>query len=199
MEFEDLAKKIIYLKDQDLKLRDELIQKGQLSKGYHPEMEKVHIRNAETLDDIIDKIGYPSIQKVGKEANGAAWLIIQHAISKPSFMKRCLALLEIEVATNHHDPIQLAYLSDRIAVFEDKLQLYGTQFDWDEHGDLNPQAYDDITMVNQRRKLIGLNTLEEQINIMRTRAEKEKESCPPDLLKRNADMKKWKKEVGWIK
>jgi len=44
----------------------------------------------------------------------------------------------------------------------------GTQFDWYENGNLAPNLFDNLTKVNIRRQLIGLKSLEEQINIMQT-------------------------------
>ncbi|MEP4757401.1 MAG: DUF6624 domain-containing protein, partial [Nonlabens ulvanivorans] len=188
----------IQYKDADLPLRDELIQKGQLSNGYDTDMEQLHIKNAEQLDEIIKLIGYPTIEKVGQEASEAAWLIIQHAISKPDFMKKCVQLLE---HTDHNDTVKLnlAYLTDRIAVFEEKQQLYGTQFDWDANGELSPQAYDDLNKVNERRKALDLPTLEEQTQMIRQRAKEEKQSTPTNLEKRKKEIRAWKKKVGWIK
>ena len=82
-------------------------------------------------------------------------------------------------------------------MFEDKPQLYGTQFDWDENGELSPNFFDDLTQVDQRRKSIGLNTLEEQTAIMRRRAKDENHSPPADFEKRKQEIEKWKKRVGW--
>ncbi|MEH6308745.1 DUF6624 domain-containing protein [Olivibacter sp. CPCC 100613] len=199
MDFKNVAEKIIELKNDDLKLRSRLIQGGQLGDEYNEEMEKIHNRNAKILSKVIDTIGYPTIDKVGTEASEAAWLIIQHAIGQPNFMKKCAKLLENAVIEKKADPINLAYLTDRIAVFERKEQLYGTQFDWDENGKLSPNPIDDLTKVNQRRKSIGLNTLEEQTVIIRHQAERENQSPPKDLEKRKQVMEKWKKKVGWIK
>ncbi|MEL6867452.1 MAG: DUF6624 domain-containing protein [Bacteroidota bacterium] len=198
MDYPLIAQKIIQLKTADLQLRDQLIQSGQLGKGYNKEMEALHNHNAQALDQIISKIGYPSIDKVGKEASEAAWLVIQHAISQPSFMKKCAYLLEQAIQENKANPIDLAYLSDRIAVFEGKHQRYGTHFDWDEQGKLSPQAYDDLEKVNQRRKALGLNTLEEQTAIIRQQAKKEKQSPPSNLKKRREEIDKWRKKVGWV-
>jgi hypothetical protein len=161
-------------------------------------MAELHNRNAEILSGIIEKIGYPTADKVGQEAGEAAWLIIQHSIGKPKFMKRCAQLLEslIEEDIKYHR--YYAYLTDRIAVFENHPQLYGTQFDWDENGELNPNPYDDLTSVNRRRKVIGLNTLEEQTKNMRTNVETENQAPPPDLKKRAKEMEIWKSKTGWI-
>lgn len=199
MDYKSIAKKIIDLKNADLELRDKLVKSGQLSEGYNEEMKELHNRNAKTLNDIIDTIGYPTIDKVGKEANEATWLVIQHSIGQPVFMKKCAELLESAVSENKADPKYLAYLTDRIAVFEDKPQLYGTQFDWDEYGNLSPNLFDHVAKVNERRKAIGLNTLEEQTEIIRKQVKNENQSPPADFEKRKKEIEEWKKTVGWIK
>ena len=198
MDYKSIAKRIIELKNADFKLRDKLIQKGQLGNGYNEEMEKLHNKNTKTLDKIIDKIGYPTIEKVGKEACGAAWFVIQHSIGNPPFMRKCVQLLESVVTENKADPKNLAYLTDRIAAFEGKPQHYGTQFDWDENGQLSPTVFDNLTKVNQRRKSVGLNTLEEQIAMMRKQVKDENHSPPKDLEKNKQDIENWRKKVGWI-
>ncbi len=198
MDYTNISKKIIELKNADLKLRDRLIQNGQLENGYNEEMEQLHTQNAEVLQTIMNKIGYPTIEKVGKEANNAAWLIIQHSISKPDFMKKSLELLEIAASTHKVNPKHLAYLTDRIAVLEGNPQSYGTQFDWNENGELSPNLYDDLAKVNQRRKSIGLNTLEEQTVLMQKQAKNEKQFPPINFEKRKQDMNQWRKKVGWI-
>ncbi|RZL32073.1 MAG: hypothetical protein EOO96_14895 [Pedobacter sp.] len=199
MDYKNIAKKIIELKDADLTLREKLLQSGKLSEGYNEEMKDLHNKNAKILNDIINTIGYPTIDKVGKEANEATWLVIQHSIGQPLFMKNCARLLEIAVSENKADPKNLAYLTDRIAVFEDKPQLYGTQFDWDESGNLSPNLFDDLTKVNERRKSIGLNILEEQTEIMRRRAINENQSPPKELERRKQEFDQWRKNVGWTK
>jgi len=180
-------------------LRDKLVQSGQLSEGYNEEMKELHNRNAKILSDIIDTIGYPTIDKVGQEANEAAWLVIQHSIGQPEFMKKCAKLLEKAVSENKANPKSLAYLTDRIAVLEGKPQLYGTQFDWDKNGNLSPNLFDDLNKVNKRRKSIGLNTLEEQTEIIRRQAKNENQSPPTDIENRKQEIEEWKRNVGWTK
>lgn len=199
MEYTKFAKEIIELQNADLALRDELIRSGRLFNGYDPEMEALHNKHAEILNDIIDKIGYPTVDKVGKEANEAAWLVIQHSIGQPAFMKKCAVLLEKAVEENQADAKQLAYLTDRIASFEGRPQLYGTQFDWDAGGEMNPYLFDDLEKVNQRRKAIGLNSLEEQTEIIRKQINAESERPPTDMKERNKQADEWRKKVGWIK
>ncbi len=199
MNYNDIAEKIIELKNRDLELRTNLIKKGELGNAYNPEMKKLHNKNATILNEIIDEIGYPTIKKVGEDANNAAWLVIQHSIEQPDFMKKCAKLMEAEVDENIRCRRHLAYLMDRIAVLEGRPQLYGTQFDWDENGELSPNEITDTIGVDKRRKLIGLNSLEEQKEIIRQEALKENQLQPKDIKKRKAQFDAWRKSVGWIK
>lgn len=43
--FPDLAATLLDLQNRDLRLRDELLASGQLTEGYHPEMEALHREN----------------------------------------------------------------------------------------------------------------------------------------------------------
>ncbi|MBK7969905.1 MAG: hypothetical protein IPK08_13710 [Bacteroidetes bacterium] len=199
MDYKSIAEKIIELKNTDLALREKLAKSGGLSEGYNEEMKELHNKNANILNDIIDAIGYPTFDKVGKEASDATWLIIQHSIGQPEFMRKCAELLENTVRENKADVKSLAFLTDRIAVLEEKPQLYGTQFDWDKFGNLSPNPFDDLNKVNERRKLIGLNTIEEQTEIIRARVKSENQSPPKDFEKRKQEIEQWKKNVGWIK
>lgn len=198
MNYQEIAEKIIGLKNADLALREKLIQNGELSDGYSPEMKELHNCNAKILNEIIDMIGYPTREKVGNEASEAAWLVIQHAIEQPKFMKKCVKLLAVVVNENKISSKNLAYLTDRIAVLEGKPQLYGTQFDWDQNRELSPNDFDDLIKVNQRRESIGLNSIEEQTDFLRKQAKKENQLPPMDFEKRREEIRQWKKTVGWI-
>ncbi len=199
MNHSEIAKEIIDLQDADLELRSRLLKAGQMNDGYNPEMEKMHNRNADRLSKIIERIGYPTIDKVGKEASEAAWLVIQHSIGKPEFMRKCAILLGKAVNENNANPKHLAYLTDRIAVFEGRPQLYGTNFDYDENGELSPQPFDDIEKVNQKRKSIGLNSLEERTREIRQQATQENQKPPADYAEKTKEFNEWRKKVGWIK
>jgi hypothetical protein len=72
MNYKKIADLILMMKNADLAFRDKLIKSGELSNGYNAEMEQIHNDNSVKLDEIINTIGYPTIDKVGKEANEAA-------------------------------------------------------------------------------------------------------------------------------
>ncbi|MDI9862011.1 DUF6624 domain-containing protein [Flectobacillus roseus] len=199
MQHPTIAHRIIELQNNDLALRDKLAKEGRLSEGYDEEMRDLHIYNANILNEIIKEIGFPTIEKVGKEANGAAWLVIQHSIALPIFMKRCASLLKEVVDAQKADSIHYAYLSDRIAVLEDRPQVFGTQFDWDENGKLSPNPIEDVANVNERRKSVGIpNTIEEQTESIRFHARHDNLTPPKNFMKRKQEMEEWKKSVGWV-
>lgn len=198
MLYPEFAKTLLALQAADLRLRDELIARGELEGGYHPEMEALHNANAERLSEMIDAIGYPTAGKVGEEASAAAWLVVQHAISRPALMRRYRDLLQPTVKAGDASARRLAYLTDRIAVFSDAPQRYGTQFDWDENGRLSPNPVDDPEAVDARRSALGMNTLGEQTRVIREQAAAENRRCPADLTERRAQYDAWRRSVGWI-
>ena len=135
---EPLAAELIALRERDLTMRAELASDGSLLDGYHPRMEVVHRANAARLREIIAEHGWPGTPLVGVRGAEAAFLIAQHAIGEPPFMRRCRELLAAAVAAGAAPAWQLAYLDDRINVFEDRPQHYGTQLRPGANGRLEP-------------------------------------------------------------
>lgn len=191
----EIKHKILEMRALDDRVRARLVQEGTLYDGYHPEMEAVHNQNAEGLEKIIDQIGWPTAELVGAEASNAAWIIAQHAISKPEFQRRCLALLK----ENAHQipPAQVAALEDRILVFEGKPQIYGTNFDWDQNGEMNPSPIQNPQHVEELRKKMGLGTLAEATARIRKTIADENAKPPADLAKRSQEFLVWARRVGW--
>lgn len=192
---DDIAQRLADMAAADLRKRGELIAAGTLFDGYHPDMESLHIANAKELDSIIDAVGWPHRGIAGADGADAAWLIAQHAVSLPDFQRKVLRLLK----ENAGDvpPAQIAMLEDRIRRFEGKPQLYGTQFDWDDNGQLSAGVIEDEANVDRRRANVGLNSLKERTEEMRRRAENEGDKPPADMAKRRKDMDAWAKKVGW--
>lgn len=196
---EKLKSILLEMAKQDEQMRAKLASSGELFEGYHPEMEKVHNDNAERLEQLIDEHGWPDKALVGQDASYAAWLIVQHAIGKPHFQKKCLGLLKKEVEKGEFEPKLVAYLEDRINIYEGKPQIYGTQFDWDSEGQLSPQPIQNPDTVNQLRESVGLEPLEEKIQEMRRNAKQEHHQAPKNQQKREQKFHQWAKKVGWRK
>ncbi len=117
-------------------------------------------QNTERLKTIINDIGWLSISKVGKEGSSNAWLLVQHADHEPEFQKKCLQLMKSE-PEGEVLKRNIAFLEDRIAVGDGKPQIYGTQFHKNSDGQLVPQLIVDEEKVDERRKDMELETLNE--------------------------------------
>lgn len=193
----ELKNKLIQMAQRDEEVRSNLIRRGLLFGAYHPEMEQVHNDHADELERIMAEHGWPTRALVGDEASNAAWLIVQHAIGKPGFQKSCLEILKREVANGTVDAKGVAYLEDRILVFEGKPQIYGTQFDWDASSKLSPRPIRDPDKVDVLRRSVGLPPLEEVTQQIRDRARAEGDRPPADPQKREAEFLAWAKRVGW--
>jgi len=84
-------------------------------------------RNSEWLKQIVQEQGWLSDDKVSKQGELYAWLIVQHSDNDVEFQKLCLKLLKELPKTKERNQ-HIAYLTDRILVNEGKSQIYGTQF-----------------------------------------------------------------------
>lgn len=181
---------------RDMETRTRLAATGELFNGYHPEMEAVHDENAALLMRVFDAVGWPGRRDYGDDGAGAAFLILQHAIGHPELQRRGLALILDAIPEGQANPLDAAYLSDRIAIFEGTLQTFGTQFDWDANGQLSPAPTRDPETLDDRRASVGLPPMAETIAQMRARAA-EGESAPKDLAERRAAYEAWARKAGW--
>jgi hypothetical protein len=112
-------------------------------------------KHAEILKSIIQRIGWPTISKVGPEASFNAWLIIQHADHDAKFQAHCLDLVK-KVPLNDINPIIIPYLEDRICVNNHQPQIYGTQIQVDANGNLETYLIKDQSKIDALRATYGL-------------------------------------------
>lgn len=177
-------------------VREDLARDGSLFQGYHPSMEAVHRENTARLRAMIQKYGWPGVSMVGEDGEEAAWRIAQHSIGEPKFMRIVLDLLKLKSAQGDAPLWQVAFTEDRIRLFEGRLQLYGTSFDWDEQNQLSPYpAIEDPQFVNDRRAAMGLRSIEQEIDQKRATAERP----PANLKEHRRQMEQWARSVGWRK
>jgi hypothetical protein len=194
-----LAKELLALQAADEAIRAELALEGSLFQGYHPRMESIHRQNAARLREIIAEYGWPGQSLVGEEAAYAAWVIVQHSIGEPDFQRHCLHLLQGAATKGDVPPLQVAMLEDRIRVLEGQPQRYGTQFDWDEQGQLSPYAIEEPDTVDERRRALGLCPLAEDIQRRREHIATTNEKPPTDWAARKKEEEAWLRQVGWRK
>lgn len=188
---------LLGMAQEDLRVRAALAASGELFGGYHPSMRAVHDANAARIGAIMDDHGWPGEPQVGARAAEAAWLIVQHAIAQPGLQRRALEALRSAVERGDAPPVQLAMLEDRICTLEGRPQRYGTQFDWDERGELSPLPIEEPDAVDERRRSVGLGTLGDAAREHRATAEADGERPPADWLAYRRGMEQWLRDVGW--
>jgi hypothetical protein len=150
-EDQDARKKYIELMTQ---------QPGGVPEAVKKKMEEIDRTNTKRLKEIVDQHGWPGKSLVGEDGAQAAWLLIQHADLDRPFQKKCLELLRAAFKKGEVTGQQVAYLTDRVLVGENKKQLYGTQFQ-ERDGKWAPFPIEDEANVDKRRKEVGLSTLAE--------------------------------------
>lgn len=182
---------------RDMETRARLAASGELFNGYNPEMEAVHDENAALLTRVFDDVGWPGRRDYGDDGAGAAFLILQHAIGHPALQRRGLALLLDAIPEGQANPLDAAYLADRIAIFEGRAQTFGTQFDWDANGQLSPATVHEPEGLDERRASVGLPPIAETIAHIRANAAAEGDRPPTDLAQRRADYDAWARKAGW--
>jgi len=188
-----LRTELLAMREEDLTVRERLLQAGQLEGGYHPEMEAVHIRNAARMREILSQHGWPTRTLVGVDGEEAAWLVVMHAIGDPDLLRKSLAVLENAVSAGEAPAWQFACLADRIAFFEGRPQRYGTQLDWDEEGYHSVYRLEDSEHVNEFRATVGLGPLE------RIGRDGQTVKDPESLRRDRERYEAWARKVGWRK
>lgn len=196
-EWRAIAADLIGMAAADAALREELACEGSLFDGYHPRMERLHLQNAARLEAILDAHGWPGRSRVGEQAACAAWVILQHAISNPSLMRRGLEILRAAAESGDASLLEVAMLEDRVRTYEGRQQRYGTHYDWDESGELSPLPIEDEARVDERRAVIGLPSLAEDVHRRRTAMGADRERPPADLAGRRRQHEEWLRRVGW--
>jgi uncharacterized protein DUF6624 len=192
-----LCEELLSMAAEDGAVRARLAEDASLFDGYNPLMAIVHRRNGDRLAEIVDEHGWPGISLVGEDGADAAWLVLKHAISQPDLQRRLLPVVEGAVAAGDAPPWHAATLEDGIAFYEGRPQRYGTMFDWDESGDMRPWMIEDPAGVDERRALVGLPRLAEQLAGMQGGAEAEGENRPADPKARLREADEWARSVGW--
>jgi hypothetical protein len=152
-----LRRELLALSNEDQGARNALIQSKFKDEAARTRVRAIDTRSTARMKQVVARYGWPGYRLVGKDGANAAWLLVQHADRDPAFQKLCVAQMERAVKLGDADSANWAYLVDRVAVAENRKQVYGTQFD----GHQQPLPIEDEAHVDQRRKSVGLSTMAE--------------------------------------
>jgi hypothetical protein len=117
------------------------------------------------LRAIIEEYGWPDSARVGREAAGAAFLILQHS-PVDEFQEQMLPVIEELAARGGVPGSDAAMLVDRVLMRQDLPQRYGTQFKMIE-GRLVLHPVEDEGQLEERRREMGLPSMEEYIALLK--------------------------------
>lgn len=115
---------------------------------------------------ILDARGWVGRDVIG-DACEVFWLIIQH--SSVESQRKYLAMFHKAVERGEMDASAVAMMEDRVAVFEGRPQKYGSQLTQDEDGRYVPFELLDAQKVDDWRKEVGMEPLEEYLKNMNAR------------------------------
>jgi hypothetical protein len=118
------------------------------------------------LEKIFDEFGYPGYNLVGKEGSNNFWLMVQHSDKDIDFQSRVLEKLKIEVESKNADGSNYGLLTDRVKINKGEKQIYGTQVTYTDEGQAYPKPLLDSANVNKRRAEVGLEPIEQYLNMM---------------------------------
>jgi len=124
------------------------------------EIEELSEKDRPALEAIFAHYGWPKVSAFGVEASNDFWLLIQH--QPLPLQERMLNPMKAEVDAGEASKEKYAYLFDRVQLGEGKPQHWGTQARC-EDGRAILSPLDDAAHVEQARKEIGLDTLEESL------------------------------------
>lgn len=129
--------------------------------------DSVFALNETRLKTVFERYGFPGYQLVGQQGSNAFWLMTQHCDHDVAFQEKVLAAMRIKVELHDADAKNFAYLTDRVRINTGRKQLYGTQVTYNvDSCQAIPKPLEDSLHVNERRKQIGMESLESYLNWM---------------------------------
>ncbi len=108
---------------------------------------------------ILDSAGWLGEAEVGRTANQALFLVLQHADARPDVQARYLEEMRLAVEQGLARPHELAMLEDRVEVNHGRPQIYGSQIGWTD-GKPFVKLLIEEEHVNERRAAMGMEPLE---------------------------------------
>ncbi len=133
--------------------------RGQVGPEVWAEQRALDLQNVAALSQIIETHGWPTEEVFGEKAALAAFVVVQHA--PLTVQERYLPLLQTAAERGEVSKSRLAFLLDRIQLYRNEPQVYGTQpRPNQETGELELYPLLDATTVDTRRADMGLEPLE---------------------------------------
>lgn len=155
LQYPSYARRLAVLQDLDQSIR----QKGSYTQEDYQKMWIQDSLNLLEVKDILQHVGrWPGFKEVGTDGSTTVWLLIQHAPVETQ--EQYVGWLEKAVSEKNASPVNLAYLQDRILMYQNKPQIYGTQAKTNpKTGKMELVPIADPEHVDERRAKLGLSPL----------------------------------------
>ena len=164
-----LQKILLEVLDSDQKYRQQ-IDSIRKTYGYEsPQVNEVFAKiividsiNLIIVTRILDSLGWVGKDKIGREANQAIFLVIQHAPYEVQL--KYLPMMRDAVKKGNASPASLALLEDRVAIRGGAKQIYGSQIGYDKETNKNfVLPLEDPDNVDKRRAEMGMGPLADYV------------------------------------
>ena len=129
--------------------------------------DSVFTNNKKKSEGYFNKYGFLGFDKVGKEGSYHFWQVVQHCDKYPEFQDKVLKVMDKEVKKGNANPINYAYLYDRVKLSKGEKQRFGTQVIYEIKTTgraLVKNGLIDSVNIDKIRKEYNLGTLKEYLN-----------------------------------
>ena len=152
---------LVRMRRRPVELAEMPDEQQRFSELLRPVWEEVDERHIQELKELVERHGWIDIHRFGADTSKRAWLIAQHAPKHPEFQRRVHSEMGALVPGGGADGQHWAMLGDRIAVFADEPQVYGTQGRCGDDGWWAPYELVDEAGLSERRADVGLPPMDE--------------------------------------
>jgi hypothetical protein len=120
---------------------------------WHQYQDSVLTQNKMQVEFMFNEYGFWGINKVGKEASKNFSIIVQHSDKYPVFQRKVLKAMKRGFKKGNAIASDYAYLYDRVEVNAGRMQLFGTQVNYNTNGRPFPKIglIDSANIDNQRK------------------------------------------------
>ena len=119
------------------------------------------------LKTLFKENGFLGYSEVGEQSSHNFLQMVQRFDDDATFQQEVLVEMKKNIDKINANPIEFAYLTDRVNLNQGKPQVYGTQLKINEKGtSYEPKTVIDPPNLNKRRAEVGLGTIEEAVLIM---------------------------------
>lgn len=141
---------------EDLNLGDNII-----NYALHTFKDKLSEENEKELVEIINEVGWPKNKDYPLDTDFIIFVVTQHG--ELNFIESIFPTIEGAYKEGSFPAQTYAYLKDRICLWKNIPQVYGTQIGTDDNGKHFLYKTDDIEHVDERRSSVGLGGIKEYL------------------------------------